>query len=143
MILRCLATLSLLLLSECLRKDIAPQFVSGRDAHEMTMLASGREFAVCVVTVYQTRPGLEPPTLLAHFEPWSRTQIEQRVDEMAIEGRVLSNAMECWGDEIKAATRAPDPFSYLERAKLMNAFDHAAHVAIFDPQRHLFLALQG
>ena len=143
MILRCVAALSLLLLSECLRKDIAPQFVSGRDAHEMTMLASGREFVGCVVTVYRTVPGMEPPTLLADFEPWRTTPIESRISDTAIEWRVLSSATECWSEEIKALTKAPDPFSYLEQAKLMNAFDHAAHVAIFDPQRHLFIALAG
>lgn len=57
--------------------------------------------------------------------------------------RALFSAGACWNEEIRTVTGSSDPWEYLEVAKPMNSFDHGGNVALFDPQRKIFIALTG
>ncbi len=135
--------IAIFLLSGCLDEDIADHFVDDESQQSLSVLASESQVFVCVVAIYRASPTAEPPELEQNFEPWSTIPLTERVHETSIEMRALGRAGECWNEEILTVTGSPSPWEYLEATKPMNSFDHGGNVALFDPQRNIFVAFTG
>jgi len=97
----------------------------------------------CAVAVYRTSSAPRPPELGHGFKPWSLTPFENRGSETAIEYRVLNNAAGCWSESIREAAGFSDPFNHVMAGQQLTSFDHVGHVAIFDPQHNIFIAIAG
>ncbi|MDP0925645.1 hypothetical protein Q0601_00510 [Paracoccus onubensis] len=135
--------IAIFLLSACLDENIADHFVADGSVESLTVVASESQVFTCVVAIYRATPAAGPPELAQNFEPWSINPLTERVHEMAIEIRVLGNADECWNNKIRKVTGSHSLWEYLEAASPMNSFDHGGNVALFDPQRNLFIAFTG
>ncbi len=131
------------LVSGCLDTDIAPLFLTAEGAASVSLLASGAQSFHCVVAVYLIPRRSSPPATLTNFAPWSDLAITQRLPDTAIEFRVLSNAQQCWTQAIVAAAGSTDQDSLLSKGTVLNTFSSNGKVAVFDPERGLFIALSG
>ncbi|MFN8681055.1 hypothetical protein ACDP63_07855 [Paracoccus sp. P2] len=138
-----LSLIALAVLSGCVEEDIAYRFVAKGNAKPLSLLASEAQSFVCVVAIYRASPSIKPPELANGFEPWSSTPLSDRVNETAVELRALNNAGECWDAEIRKASGSPDPWHYTKAVQPMISSDHSGNVAVFDPQRGIFIAISG
>ncbi|WP_294928684.1 hypothetical protein [uncultured Paracoccus sp.] len=138
-----MSLIMLALLSGCANEDIGYRFVAEGSTEPLSLMASEARSFVCVVAVYRASSSSKPPALAIGFEPWSVAPLTERTNEMAIEMRALKNAAGCWSEEIREASGSSDPWHYLIGAKPLTSFDHGGNIAMFDPQRNIFIAVSG